>query len=222
MKLFKILELSDLYADACIRDSTGELVFLSLYGRDTAINQLLAAFQLGDRDGGFSSIRILDEEAGIQHRVSVRRAESLTKFSGRLPKGKLLGNLVQTWIYDPCLVTPDRVSKTGWVLLDQSLGAEGARQHLIDRVWAMYQLLSPVPLLDSWKEVVLRASEEQCLNIMDSTEYPPIGRVSAVQVSLTDQFGEFVSRLVKQHAIGIAGEEEDFLDRSRNSLAEAA
>lgn len=222
MKLFKILEISDLYADACIRDTSGELVFLSLYGRDTAINQLLAAFQLGDREGGFSSIRLLDEESGVQHRVSVRRAESLTKFSGRLPKGKLLGNLVQTWVYDPCLVTPDRVSKTGWVLLDESLEGDGARQHLIDRVWAMYQHLSPVPLLDSWKEVVLRASEVQCLTMMDATDNPPLGRVSAVHVSLTDMFSEFVSRLVKQRAIGIAGEEVAFLDRSRNFLAEAA
>lgn len=223
MNLFKILELSDLYADACIRDASGDLVFLSLFGRDTAINQLLAAFQLGDRDGGFSSIRLLDEASGIKHQVSVRLASALTKFSGRLPKGKLLGNLVHTWVYDPALVTPNRASRTGWVLLDECLGGEGATEHMIDRVWAMYQHLSPVPLLDSWKEVVLRASEDRCLTLMNSTEFPPLGRVSAVHVSLPDEFGDFVSQLVKQGAVGIAGEESVFMERvSSSCLAEAA
>ena len=40
--LFKLRELSDLFADACVRDEAGQLMFLSLYGRDTAIQQLLA------------------------------------------------------------------------------------------------------------------------------------------------------------------------------------
>jgi hypothetical protein len=35
--LFKIKEVSDLMVDACLRNEAGELMFLSIYGRDTGL-----------------------------------------------------------------------------------------------------------------------------------------------------------------------------------------
>ena len=117
--LYKIMELSDLFADACICDETGELMLLSLYGRDTAVNQLFAAFELGDREGGFSSIRLLNEGDGTQRRISVQNTSRLTKFSGRLPRENLFGNLVHCWVYDPSIIKPDKAARSGWVMLDE-------------------------------------------------------------------------------------------------------
>lgn len=47
--LYQIEEFSDIWADACLRDSEGRLMFLSVYGRDGVLMQMLAAFELGDR-----------------------------------------------------------------------------------------------------------------------------------------------------------------------------
>ena len=79
--LFKLKELSDLYADACVRDESGQLMFLSLYGRDTAIQQLLAAFTLKVTEGGLSAFHLQDPE-GQAHVVYVGNAERLEKFTG--------------------------------------------------------------------------------------------------------------------------------------------
>ena len=45
--LYQIEEFSDIWADACLRDSEGRLMFLSVYGRDGVLMQMLAAFELG-------------------------------------------------------------------------------------------------------------------------------------------------------------------------------
>jgi len=39
--LYAVREFGDVFVDAAVRDELGELVFLSLYGRDTVILQFL-------------------------------------------------------------------------------------------------------------------------------------------------------------------------------------
>ena len=115
--LFKLRELSDLYADACVRDESGQLMFLSLYGRDTAIQQLLAAFTLKVREGGLNSFHLQDPDGQAQV-VHVGNADRLEKFTGKLPRDNLFGNLVHVWLYDPALIRPDRSNRVAWVLVD--------------------------------------------------------------------------------------------------------
>lgn len=218
--LYKIMELSDLFADACICDETGELMLLSLYGRDTAINQLFAAFELGDREGGFSAIRLLNESDGTQRRISVRNTTRLTKFSGRLPRDNLFGNLIHCWIYDPTIVKPDKGARSGWVLLDEPF-SPAARPRILQAVWSMYKTLSPVPMLDSWQEVVLRATQEKCISFLEASSFPPIGRITAVRVNLPETFKDDVSAMVKARMIGIDGEETAFMAQARDAAQQS-
>ena len=53
--LYKVIELADLFVDACLRNESGELMFLSVYGRDTAVQQFKATMQLKPSSGGISS-----------------------------------------------------------------------------------------------------------------------------------------------------------------------
>jgi hypothetical protein len=219
--LYKISELSDLYADACIRDEYGELMFLSLYGRDTAIQQLLAAFSLKEGYGGLSGFRLTPANDGDGHaaeQVHVRSPDRLTKFSGRLPKENLFGNLVHTWIYDEALLKPDRSNKSAWLMLDEPFTQE-ARPRLLDGIWSLYKILSPVPLLDGWKEVVIRATQAQCVRFMEDGAYPPIGNVTAARVTLNDTFADDVSRMIQAHMIGLDGEETVYLEKARRQAA---
>ena len=43
-RLYAVRECSDVFVDAALRDDSGELLFLSIYGRDTALLHFFAAF----------------------------------------------------------------------------------------------------------------------------------------------------------------------------------
>ena len=194
--LFKLRELSDLFADACVRDEAGQLMFLSLYGRDTAIQQLLAAFTLKVSEGGFDNFHLQDP-AGESHRVHVGNADRLEKFTGKLPRDNLFGNLVHLWLYDPALIRPDRSNRVGWVLMDGVDDPSARPETIWSRAWGLYKLLSPVPLLDTWQQTVLSRTGNEVVTLMGETPYPPLGRINAARVSLPDHFPEIVSGMVK-------------------------
>ncbi len=194
--LFKLQELSDLFADACVRDEAGQLMFLSLYGRDTAIQQLLAAFTLKVSEGGLDSFHLQDP-AGESHLVHVGNADRLEKFTGKLPRDNLFGNLVHLWLYDPILTRPDRSNRVAWVLVDGDGGSSGPEEAIWSRVWGLYKLLSPVPLLDTWQQAVLARTRDEVVTLMGETPNPPLGRIDAARVSLPDHFPEIVSGMVK-------------------------
>lgn len=164
--MFKIVEMSDLFVDACVRDEAGQLLFMSCYGRDTALQQLLAAFQLKSSSGGLDWFR-------LEGATSPTRAETvfvgdpgrLEKFSGRLPRENLFGNLVHSWIYDPAVLRADFSNRSAWVV-DPVAWSENLRDQLRARVWQTYQTLSPVPLLEHWCEPLLRATADDCVTLM--------------------------------------------------------
>lgn len=219
--MFKLLDLSDLFVDACVRDESNNLMFLSVYGRDTAIHQLLAAFQLGRSDGGLETIRLKDESTGEIHPVSVSKPGRLTKHTGRLPRN-LFGNLIHVWIYDPVMLQPDKASRTAWVVMDEPFTGE-SRDRLLGLIWSAYKALSPLPLLDSWSEIVLRATEGSCVTFMQGASFPTLGNVTAVRVTIPESFTEDISTMVKEGMIGINGEEIRWLDQARSCrLAELA
>jgi len=193
---YKLRELSDLYADACVRDKFGQLMFLSLYGRDTAVQQLLAAFTLKVTEGGLNTFHLQDPE-GRDHAVYVGTADRLEKFTGKLPRDNLFGNLVHLWLYDPALIRPDRSNMVAWVLVDGVDAPSGQADVIRSRVWGLYKLLSPVPLLDTWQQAVLSRTWDEAVTLMAETPYPPLGRISAARVSLPDHFPETVSGMVK-------------------------
>ena len=194
--LFKLQELSDLFADACVRDEAGQLMFLSLYGRDTAIQQLLAAFTLKVHEGGLDSFH-LQESTGESHLVHVGNADRLEKFTGKLPRDNLFGNLIHLWLYDPILTRSDRSNRVAWVLVDGDGGSSGQEEAIWYRVWGLYKLLSPVPLLDTWQQAVMSRTGNEVVTLTGETPYPPLGRINAARVSLPDHFPEIVSGMVK-------------------------
>ena len=194
--LYKLKELSDLYADACVRDESGQLMFLSLYGRDTAIQQLLAAFTLKVTEGGLNAFHLEDADGQAQV-VFVGSADRLEKFTGKLPRDNLFGNLAHVWLYDPSLIRPDRSNRVAWVLVDGVHHESDRLEAIWDCAWGLYKLLSPVPLLDAWKEAVLARTGGELVTLMGETAFPPMGRVVAARVSLPDNFPDAISGMVK-------------------------
>ncbi|WP_172401049.1 hypothetical protein [Alcaligenes faecalis] len=50
--MYQVEEFPEVWADACIRESDGRFLFVSLYGRDGSLMQSMAAMQLGNKEGG--------------------------------------------------------------------------------------------------------------------------------------------------------------------------
>lgn len=200
--MFRVKEIADVFVDACVRNESGELLLLSCYGRDTAIQQLLAAFDLGPAAGGLSTCTLVAVDTHDEDHVEVGNAAALTKFSGRLPRENLFGQLTHTWIYRPSIVRPDRSNGIAWLIDDQSLDGTAASRNpcLNERLWALVQDLSPVPLLEHWQGAILNGVDGLILPLQD-TAYPPLGRVNAFKVGLPDDFLDRISQLVRDRAL---------------------
>ena len=197
-------ELQDLFVDACVRDAAGNLMFMSVYGRDGAIQQLLAAIQLGSAEGGLRYLTLVDPRTRRDLLpVSIGDRDRLTKFSGRLPKENLFGNLVHTWLYDPEIIKPNRGTGSAWLLVDQVSDPDGfTPENRRDRIWSLYQELSRVPLLPHWCDPILNATRQYVADLSEPP-FPTFGRISAWKITMPSDFPELVSRLVRERVLTI-------------------
>ena len=195
-KLYRIKELADLFVDACIRDAEGKMVFLSVYGRDGSILQMLAAFSENVAAGGLRQFTLVDPTGREQEQVvGIGDADQLKKYTGKLPRTMLFASMAHAWLYDPIIVRPDRSNLAGWVLSDSNTSFA-----LDDAVWLMVKLLSSVPLLDHWREPILKGLPDLVMDLSQSL-YPPIGRVAASRVALPKSFPDFISQKVKDRTL---------------------
>ncbi len=218
--LYKVVELADLFVDACLRNESGELMFLSVYGRDTAIQQFKASMQLKPNSGGISnfSLRNCNDKKETPHSVQVGNPDRFEVYSGRFPKDNLFGNLTHLWIYDPVLISPSKATKAGWVVLNQPWGDVGVREQLLRGVWGLYKNLSPVPLLDDWQSAIMHSNNEICVTWMNTINYPPIGKISAAKLVIDAEFTQIISSMVKSGLIGIDGQQFDASLVNHNSI----
>ncbi|PQV44121.1 hypothetical protein [Paraburkholderia sp. BL21I4N1] len=204
--LYPILELQDIFVDACVRAPTGELMFLSTYGRDGSLQQLYAALHLGVQEGGIRQVTILDPASRQPlAAVPVGDPKRFDKFSGRLPKDNLFGSLVHTWIFDPCLMTPARATATAWLLVDRHTQHDDTAS-ITSRAWSLIVQLSPVPLLPHWRERVLSALGKEIVTDLAETASAPVGRLHASLIVLPEAFRETLSTLVHDGKLTLEGD----------------
>lgn len=194
-KLYRFELLSDVFVDACLRDASGRLLFMSCYGRDTSMQQMFASFTLPQSQGGLDTFHLIDANKR-RHAVDVGDADRLGKHTGRLPRDNLFGNLVHTWVFDQCLQRVDYANRIAWLMDRQSVLLDGNR--LDRRIWEIYKQLSPVPLLDHWQRPLLAATSKASITAFNQGAlYEPLGDIAAYRIQLEDSFLETVSAMVK-------------------------
>jgi len=138
--LYRIDECPDVMLDACVSDEQGNLVFLSLWARDTAVQQFLARLTLGRDEQGLEQFHVP---------VFVGDVERLEKRSARAYRRTLFGTLTNLWLFDRRGIQPDKANASALALLlrDSTYQSE--------RLWTLVQQTCPLPLLDHWRDVVL-------------------------------------------------------------------
>ena len=146
--LYRIDECPDVMADACVGDDQGNLIFLSIWARDTAVQQFLARLTLGRDEQGLDQFHIITDQGGSVP-VFIGNVDRLEKRMTRAYRRTLFGSLSNVWLFDRRCVKPDKANASALALLPRDSA------HRLDRLWMLVRDTCPLPLLDHWRETVL-------------------------------------------------------------------
>ncbi|CAJ3545213.1 Uncharacterised protein [Burkholderia pseudomallei] len=154
--LYRIDECPDLMADGCVTDEHGNLVFLSLWARDTAIQAFLARLTLGRDEQGLDQFHVLIEQ-GASIPIFVGNVERLEKCTTRVFRRTLFGSIVHLWLFDKRCVKPDKANASALGLLPKASAVP------IERLWSLVRDTCPLPLLDPWRDAVLALLQSRAM-----------------------------------------------------------
>lgn len=146
--LFPIEECPDLMADACICDENGLLVFASLWGRDTAIQEFLARLTLGSDEKTLDHFHLVAGDASSIP-VVIGNVDRLKKHTTRTLQGTLFGSMIHLWLFDVRCKKPDKANANALAILPKHAS------NCTQRLWTLVQETCPLPLLDHWRDTVL-------------------------------------------------------------------
>ncbi|MFO6332709.1 hypothetical protein ACLBVB_22445, partial [Pseudomonas aeruginosa] len=146
--LYRIDECPDVMADACVGDDQGNLIFLSIWARDTAVQQFLARLTLGRDEQGLDQFHVITDQGGSVP-VFIGNVDRLEKRITRAYRRTLFGSLSNVWLFDRRCVKPDKANASALALLPRDSA------HRLDRLWTLVRDTCPLPLLDHWRETVL-------------------------------------------------------------------
>ena len=184
--LYRVDECDDLMADACVGDEHGNLVFLSLWARDTAVQQFLARRTLGRDEHGLDQFHLVTEQTSIP--VLVGNAENLEKRTTRAFRRTLFGSMVHLWLFDRRCVKPDKANASALALLPRTV-----TDHT-ERLWTLVRETCPLPLLDHWRDDVMALLQSrEMLTRLPFALGPLEGHRLALDVpALTTALGELI------------------------------
>ncbi len=151
MAMMTLHDVHGVFVDALLTDDAEGLIFLSIWGRDTAIRELQARITLGATEGGLTSLSILEQRPeGIKkHLVRLISNDMIEQLTGRVRKN-ILGDIVHCWLYHRDIVKPDKANCRALLI----------NQHdQFDSLWQVVKLICPVPVMDHWKELLLVSLE---------------------------------------------------------------
>ena len=94
-------------------------------------------------------------------------------------------------------IDPDTANGRAWVL---TFGNDGLDHR--QSVWAMIQRISPVPLIETWREPVLAALGEKIVTDLNAkATWPALGPIQASLIDLGENFTQAISLLVKNRVL---------------------
>ncbi len=174
-ELMPILDIRDIYTDAFVLNENGTLAFLSLIGKETAIQEMRARWSLPVSQGGQTDFQVKTSDGVI--RLNLGNIEALEFISGRLAT-HLFGHLIQVFVHHYHTQKPDFVNRKAMQLYEKH------RDENIDAdLWQLIKTLSPLPLLDVWKKFILGEFENrQWLRRLSG-----YGKVNAVSIHIPEE-----------------------------------
>jgi len=146
--LYRVDECADLMVDGCVSDENGNLVFLSVWARDTAVQEFIARLTLGREEQGLDQFHLVTDQ-GHSIPVFVGNVDMLEKRVTRAYRRTLFGSLTNLWLFDRRCVRPDKANAAALALLPRGC------VNRAERLWMLVRDTCPQPLLDHWRDRVL-------------------------------------------------------------------
>ncbi|HAT6805169.1 TPA: hypothetical protein JAN03_24555 [Citrobacter freundii] len=158
-------EIPHIMADAYVCDERRSLIFLSLWGRDTAIQELLARLTLKNEDA--LTQFTLTDTALNEHILFPGNTDLLNKRASRHTRTRF-GTLVHCWLFDKRCLVPDQANGQAFLLLSCD------DPHWRDRIWSLLQETTTLPLLAHWQDTVLDLLQDTQMLIPLPDGYGPL------------------------------------------------
>lgn len=153
-KLATVVEAYGLFADAAVADEKGNLFFVSLWGRDTVIQEFLAKLTLSPKEGGIRSFSLKSDD--FNTRYGIQNVDALKKQTSRTAANTVLGSLAQLWLYQEVLEKPELMAGRSALL-----HVHTETDPIENRLWNLLRRTSKIPLLPDWKNRVLEICKSQ-------------------------------------------------------------
>lgn len=186
MTLYPVRELADVYADAFVTDDEGYLLFLSVWGHDTALQELLAKLTLSDAMDGLGVLTLNHKLVFIPEDKG-----NLAKLTGRTRKDCLFYGLSQLWVYDKLANQFDKANQRA-LLLKQPADDANFTKYL----WHVVRQLCTVPLLPEWDCLLDHFTERQWIRHFKGVN------IEAVKVDIGhEEVGTFITQLIQQRVL---------------------
>lgn len=204
--LMQLDAIADLYADAVLVDAYDKLLFLSLWGRDTAIQEFLAGVSLAHEEGGinsfFLSTGIKENGDPLRKLVQIGEAKRLNHYSGRMPANNVFGgDMAHVWIFDRLATDPDLANRRTIAISrtdnEAAIKEKAASQ---SRLWQLTKAICHLPLLDHWAEIVIRRFYDREW----IKDFNGIGVNGAlIDLSLGEEVEDEISTLIKDGVLAL-------------------
>lgn len=193
--LHPVDECPDLMTDALVCDAQEMLIFASLWGRDTTIQQFIARLTLGHDADGLNQFHIVTAQGAAIPAV-IGNIDRLEKRFTRVYRRTLFGSLVNLWLFDKRCIKPDKSNASALALLPQD------SPHRLDRLWALVRDTCPLPLLDHWRDTVLELLQAHAMLMRLPSAFGPLeGHQLALDIPvLTTALGD----LIRSGSLGVS------------------
>jgi hypothetical protein len=177
----------DMMVDACLCDGNQNLIFLSAWARDTALQEFLARLTLSSSEHGLDRFELITQQDS-RYPILVGNIDRLEKRTTRVFRRSLFGSLVHLWLFDKRCVHPDKANSTALALLPKHSA------NRTERLWELAKETCPLPLLDHWRDTVLALLQSQTMLTQVPVSIGPLeGYQLALDVpTLTTALGELI------------------------------
>ena len=207
----RIVECQGVFVETFLLDDHNTIAFISLVGKDTALQAFRAQWSLPVSQGGLSDFQVETEDTTL--RLNLGDIKKLDSLSGRLST-PLFGDLVQLWLFSKLAQKPDYANRKALQLyrLDDDNHA------MNDNLWTLVKDLSHLPLLDQWREVILELfSQKDWIK-----SWQGIGGISAHYVHLPENELELLLQANIQSGALLAEANScgQFIDAKKQTMAQ--
>lgn len=192
-KMIHIKQQSNIFCDAFVANDTG-ILFASIWGRNTSLQQFLARMELPDNQGGISELTFETSEE-ISQTFVLQNVKNMQKLSGRIPETIYGNDLSHIFIYDKSTASIDYGAYKATVLYLNDTQIDDKA------VWRILKELSPIPLLDIWMAQIINLCHRE--DYIDKVN--GFGDISALIIQLNEaDFECFVSNMIKNQTLLVA------------------